>query len=466
MPTWAQDLLPIVVLLIVIALVVARLPKVDLGHSAAYRQRRFLNWFPLGLTYAFLYMGRYNLSAAKTAIGLTAEEFGLIGGIGTVTYGVAFLLNGPLTDRWGGRATILIAAAGAAAANLLMGVALAAGTIPEAEGGDRAMVVPVFGLLYAANMYFQSFGAVSIVKVNTAWFHLRERGTFGGIFGILISLGLYFAYDPSRMLLRSFPENHALVFFVPAAILVVFFVIDFFLVRDDPTDAGQPEIDTGDVAETGPRLTVLQVGKKMITNPVIVTVAAIEFCSGFLRNAIMQWYRDFAAQTGIEEHFVAHNWGMLLCLAGILGGMFAGLLSDRLFGSRRGPVSAVLYAGLLAGAIVGVFTLTTPIYGWVIIFMSLCVIGVHGMLSAAASMDFAGKKNVGVAVGLIDGMVYAGTGLQFLVLGFLMPEGEAAHDMINWWKWPVAMIPMAVIGLVLSTRVWNARPQKAGATGH
>ena len=81
-------------------------------------------------------------------------------------------------------------------------------------------------------------------------------------------------------------------------------------------------------------------------------------------------------------------------------------------------------------------------------------------------MDFAGKKNVGVAVGLIDGMVYAGTGLQFLVLGFLMPEGEAAHDMINWWKWPVAMIPMAVIGLVLSTRVWNARPQKAGATGH
>jgi OPA family glycerol-3-phosphate transporter-like MFS transporter len=47
-----------------------------------------------------------------------------------------------------------------------------------------------FAFAYAANMYFQSFGAVSIVKVNASWFHLRERGTFGGIFGILISLGL------------------------------------------------------------------------------------------------------------------------------------------------------------------------------------------------------------------------------------------------------------------------------------
>ena len=44
-------------------------------------------------------------------------------------------------------------------------------------------------------MYFQSFGAVSIVKVNASWFHLRERGTFGGIFGILISLGIYLAFD-------------------------------------------------------------------------------------------------------------------------------------------------------------------------------------------------------------------------------------------------------------------------------
>ena len=56
-------------------------------------------------------------------------------------------------------------------------------------------LVVVFSILYALNMYFQSYGAVSIVKVNAHWFHVRERGIFGGIFGTLISLGIYFAFD-------------------------------------------------------------------------------------------------------------------------------------------------------------------------------------------------------------------------------------------------------------------------------
>ena len=35
----------------------------------------------------------------------------------------------------------------------------------------------------------------------------------------------------------------------------------------------------------------------MLTNPIILTIAGVEFCSGFLRQAIMQWYRTFAKQT-------------------------------------------------------------------------------------------------------------------------------------------------------------------------
>ena len=107
MPTWLQTFLPIAVLLAVISLVVLRLPKVDLGHSRAFVRRRFLNWFPLGLTYAFLYFGRYNLSANASALDklglLSKQEFGNVDGWGSAFYGIAFLLNGPLTDRWGAR---------------------------------------------------------------------------------------------------------------------------------------------------------------------------------------------------------------------------------------------------------------------------------------------------------------------------------------------------------------------------
>ena len=49
-------------------------------HSNAFRIRRFINWFPMGLTYAFLYMGRYNLTVSKNALGdlMTKSDFGII----------------------------------------------------------------------------------------------------------------------------------------------------------------------------------------------------------------------------------------------------------------------------------------------------------------------------------------------------------------------------------------------------
>lgn len=455
LPVWAQELLPIVGLLLVIALLVGRLPRVDLGHTSAFRTRRFLNWFPVGLTYAFLYMGRYNLTVCKTALGdklMSTNDFGHIFGIGAFVYGVSFVLNGPLTDRYGGRATILAAALGVSAINVCMGLVIALKIGP---------LVPIFTGLYALNMYFQSFGAVSIVKVNAAWFHLRERGTFGGIFGILISLGLYFAFDWGQFVAKHAPVQW--VFYVPAIILTVLFVFDALYVRDTPGLAGHDDFDTADaVFGGGERMTVVEVGKRMLRDPVIVTIALVEFCSGYVRNAIMQFFPIFAKNTGTGG-FVNHHWGMLSCIAGITGGMVAGVISDRVFGSRRGPVAAVLYSALVVGAVATAFLITTPAVGWVMVLMSVAIIGVHGMLSGTASMDFGGKKNVGVAVGIIDGLVYLGTGCVSLILGKVLPEGAAAKATSAWRAWPLVMLPAAVIGLALAVRLWNAKPKSSAA---
>ncbi|WP_163996930.1 MFS transporter [Pyxidicoccus caerfyrddinensis] len=464
LPPWLAQLLPILILLGAIALVLARLPKVELGHTDAFRRRRFYNWFPLGMTYAFLYMGRYNVNVATSALGsrTTNADFGTIFFWGTLVYGFAFLLNGPLTDRLGGRKTILMSAAGSSVANVAMGAVVYA--VVTQDWQPPGGLVATLSFLYAVNMYFQSFGAVSIVKVNASWFHVRERGQLGGVFGILISLGVYFAYDWSRLVVQAAPVYW--VFFVPAAILAAFLVLDFFVIRDTPGQTGHPDFDTADASsgDTGAPLGVWPVFKRMMSNPTIIVILCIEFCSGFMRNAIMQWYPKFAKATGIGEAFVAANWGMLLCVAGITGGMFAGVISDRVFDSRRGPVSAVLYAGMSLGAVATLFLLDSVALGWTVIFMSLCVIGVHGMLSGTASMDFGGKKNAGLAVGIIDGAVYAGTALQSILLGSILPAGDLAKTPGNWGNWPLAMLPLSFLGLVLASRVWNAKPQPKGAS--
>ena len=59
-----------------------------LKHGPWFLSRRFINWFPLGMTYSFLYMGRYNLTVAKNALGslMNNEDFGLIFAAGTGVY--------------------------------------------------------------------------------------------------------------------------------------------------------------------------------------------------------------------------------------------------------------------------------------------------------------------------------------------------------------------------------------------
>jgi OPA family glycerol-3-phosphate transporter-like MFS transporter len=455
----ASEVVPILVLCTVIAIVVRQLPRVEVGHTPRFRWRRILNWVPLGFTYAFLIMGRYNLVSLMTGGVIDKHEYGDITAVGSVVYGLAFLINGPLTDRWGGRITILIAAAGSAVCNVMIGIAVASSAHPS---------ISTLTLLYALNMYCQSFGAVAIVKVNASWFHLRERGTFGGIFGILISIGLYLAYDwaPKIAVIAGSADW---LFYAPAIALVVFFVLSYLYVRDTPGDAGLIDFDVADASsgDTGKPERAVAVIKRMLTTKIILVIAFISMCSGFLRQGVLQWYRTFAKgvlpKPVLDEQWVYQHWGMVACIAGITGGMFAGVISDHLFHSRRPPVSTVLFVVLLAGAIAIVPLLGVPIaLSVVIAVMAMAVIGVHGMLSGVASQDFGGRRNAGTATGLIDGFVYYGTALQAEIYGRLLPDEKntaAAANIDNWYAWPVAMIPIAVIGLALSISVWSARVQ-------
>src|ERR1700691_988322 len=95
------------------AVIVAYFCSNPLGHSGWFVTRRFINWLPLGMTYAFLCMGRFNLIVAKNAIGtlMSNENLGVIFTAGTLTYALSFVVNGPLIDKKiGGKNGILIAA--------------------------------------------------------------------------------------------------------------------------------------------------------------------------------------------------------------------------------------------------------------------------------------------------------------------------------------------------------------------
>ncbi|HPC61800.1 MAG TPA: MFS transporter [Verrucomicrobiota bacterium] len=450
-----------------------------LHHGRWFLIRRFINWFPLGMTYAFLYMGRYNLNVSKNALGnlMTKEDFGLIFAAGTITYAVSFLVNGPLVDKIGGKRGIIIAALGSSVANILLGVL----TYLVATGQLRMKMVLVFSAVYALNMYFQSYGAVSIIKVKAYWFHVRERGVFGAIFGTLISFGVYFAFDWGQAvvnLTRANPigelgwfqsllhrlfalEGQAVdatwaVFFIPAILLIVWAILDAFLIKDTPEQAGFPPFDTHDASsgQMHVELSTLDLLKKVFGSRLMLLIAAIELTSGVLRNGIMQWYFIFAKeveQPGAE--FFLNHWGLLLCMFGIVGGFAGGLISDKFFQSRRGPPAALLCAFMFVMTVLmAAFLSSSPfIVGSAAVLISMAVIGVHSLMSGTAAADFGGRKATATCSGIVDGFVYLGSGIQSFSLGYL-----TSH---NWLWWPLFLMPFALIGCFIALRIWHDLPE-------
>lgn len=449
-----------------------------LHHGSWFMIRRFINWFPLGMSYAFLYMARYNLSVSKNALGamMDKESFGLIFGAGTVTYGLSFLLNGPLVDKIGGKRGIVISTVGAALANVAMGIV----TFLFLHHRLSWNITLTFAILYSINMFFQSYGAVSIIKVKAYWFHVRERGIFGAIFGSLISIGVYFAFDWGRAIAdasrgtianpnlfqRMFSSLFGtgqggadatwLVFFVPAGILIFWALLDVFLIKDMPSQANLEDFDTHDASsgEMHKEFSMLELLRKVFTNPILIMVAFVEFTTGVVRNGIMQWYFIFAhevPQKGAEFFF--NHWGFLLCITGIMGGFAAGYVSDHHFQSRRGPPVA------LAGGIIVIFAtaMVTLLYaspfvvGLAAVMICLFSISIHSLMSGTAAADFGGRKATATASGITDGFVYLGTGLQSVSLGFLVTR--------SWYFWPAFIIPFAIIGMYLAIKMWKALPE-------
>jgi OPA family glycerol-3-phosphate transporter-like MFS transporter len=92
-----------------------------------------------------------------------------------------------------------------------------------------------------------------------------ERGIFSAIFGTLISFGVYFAFDWGQAIVdmaKANPSGKVIwlqnliqkifaiegrqvdaiwaVFFIPAAILMIWIVLDWWLIKDTPEEANFP----------------------------------------------------------------------------------------------------------------------------------------------------------------------------------------------------------------------------------
>jgi len=423
------------------------------AHTSAFRLRRTQNWLVLGLTYAAMYMARYNFPLANKALsdtyGWDKAQVGAIISSATLLYGIAALFNGPIADRLGGRRAMLIGSLGAFLFNVMFGLGAYLGVL-----GTGPLLLGYLATTWTLNMYFQSYSALSLIKVNSGWFHVRERGVFSAIFGSMIQSGRFLVF-----LLLATPFVIALPwqwrFFIPAGIVALMSLFTFLVVQDSPKEAGLGEFDPQDATSGDTeKITLAYVVRRVFTNPVAITIAIAEFCTGLVRQGFEQWFPRYMQEVQhleLDNPIFQRN-ALIIVAAGIAGAFIAGHASDKVFGHRRPPVAFIGYA-LQIGSLAVVWrapSMEAVIVAFVV--NSLAISMVHSMLSGTASMDFGGKRAAATAAGLFDGMQYVGGSFVGYGMGWML-------ERFGWGAWGPSMIGFSAAGAVLMLFLWNARPR-------
>jgi len=410
-----------------------------------YWRKRILT--SVWISYAMFYIGRVNMSIAIPGI---MDEYGytktVMGGILTALFGAyAFgqFVNGQLGDKFGGRVMISVGLLLSAVFNLLFGF---------------SSILTIMVIIWALNGYVQSMGWAPSVKTVANWFPRSMRGRIGGILGSSYQLGNAFSWALAGFLAGFLGWRW--LFWVPTIVLAAAAIHWYIRGRNAPEVVGLPSLEDeaqGNTKEEtlvdhhlGFRYTL----KKVLSSPHIWCMAFGLFFLNIVRYGFMDWAPTYMFEVQKAHISVAAYKAMAIPLAGSLGAIFAGWLSDKVFHLRRAPASAIM---LLALAFFTWIYPQIPGGNWVgslavLVMIGFLTYGPHVAIVTYAPMDFGTRKAAASTTGFIDGMGYIGAALTGIASGFLA-------DQFGWnaafYLWMGGALGAAILMLML----WNYRPQ-------
>jgi len=456
------------------------------NHPRKFVTRRFFNWFLVGITYASTYFGRYNMNvvnqpATHKALGVTASEFGIVLMVGNISYAVFVVVNGFVVDKIGGSRAMVIGALGSGFFNLVQGlfVYFATGHM----SGSTALIFMC--VIYALNNFFQTFCTSAICKVAVNWYNITERGYFSGIFGVIISLGFFFAYQINGVVYDDL--GFSWVYFIPSIQLTFFGILNWIFACDTPSDAGftydpidlsknkgiseeseqSPLIPESQKAKDAPKKETPSLAyllKTVFGNPIFIILCLIDICLGWNRDGVLGWYTEvlnarFNRSSSSNEYALASGG---TTIAGMFGSLGAGILSDSLFHSRRTPVAFLFYIGLAITFVIMYFANSSWYFAAVIGTISIWLNGLNGLITSTCAMDFAGSAATATAVGLLDGIQKIGSSASGLMGGILDPvkAPRADRDYITQARfrlWVYSFLPPAAFAIGMLVTVLDRK---------
>ncbi|XP_076938888.1 putative glycerol-3-phosphate transporter 4 [Bidens hawaiensis] len=325
---------------------------------------------------------------------------------------------------------------------------------------------------------FQATGWPSVVAVIGNWFGKRRRGLIMGIWNAHTSVG---NISGSLLAASVLDYGWGWSFILPGAFIVAAGVMVFLFLAAYPEDVGFPypsdsspnargtirddsvwDEDTS-CDEEAPVSRISSVNRKGVGFvgacfiPGVIPFAMCLFFSKLVAYTFLFWLPFYLSQTEIggERMSVksAGNLSTLFDVGGIMGGILAGYISDKLK-ARATTAASFMYAAIpsmLLYRSYGNISKTTNII--LMIIAGLFVNGPYALITTAVSADLGthsslkgDSRALATVTAIIDGTGSIGAALGPLLTGFLSTKGwDAVFAML--------MIGACIAGLLLSRLV-------------
>lgn len=445
-----------------------------------YKKLRIQAFIAGTIGYSLYYVCRTSLNVMKQPIidsgMLDATQLGVIGACLYWAYAVGKFVNGFLADYCNIKKFMATGLLISAIANFTMGLL---GLWGGYAGLTSGCMFVMFMIMWMINGWSQSMGSPPAIISLSRWFPLRIRGTFYGFFSSSHNFGegLSFIFVSALVAVAGWQWG----FFGAGVAGVLGVTLIALWLHDTPESKGlapvevlagemtqeeydaerarQSSIKADSAAETR------RIQKAVLRNPGVWILALSSAFMYMSRYAINEWGMFFLQKTKGFELLEASSIIAVNTVAGIIGTVAAGWISDTVFkGDRKWPA---LVAGIAEAVALALF-----LYGgnsWFVNILAMVLFGIAiGVLicfvGGLMAVDLVPRKATGSALGIVGMASYVAAGLMNVISGWLI-DGQATIDAVTGEKIydftyvSIFWLGAAIIAFLLPILNWRRKPQ-------
>ncbi len=317
------------------------------------------------------------------------------------------------------------------------------------------------------NGWFQGYGSPAGVVALTQWFSNKERGRYYGVWSTAHSIGEGLTFAGSAGLVSLFGWRAG--FWGPGVVCVLVAFAMYLILQDRPQTLGLPSVadwknDHGvkldEVKQE--KTSTKDVQKLIFRMPAIWVLALASAIMYMSRYAINSWGILYLQEAKGYSLIEAGSILGLNTIAGIIGCLAYGFISDKVFKARRPP------ANLIWGAL-EVIALTIVFFGpsgnTLVMTLAFVLYGfsINGLVTGLGGLfgvDIAPKRAAGAVMGFVGVFSYIGAATQERISGYLVGKGTTMIDGVRHYDFSKPVIfwlGTSVVSMLLAATLWKAK---------